>query len=38
MADLNSFEFKTFLTNSPNEVFDTMPSMEDRNGTKGPDS
>ncbi len=28
MADINSIDFKTFLSNSTNEIFDTMFSME----------
>lgn len=28
MTDLNSIDFKTFLSNSTNEIFDTMLSME----------
>jgi CheY-like chemotaxis protein len=31
---LNSFDFKTFLTNSTNEVFDTMFSVEDEMALK----
>ncbi len=28
MADINSIDFKSFLSNSTNEIFDTMLSME----------